>query len=1053
MRSVTFLDNVIEEQALKYPDDLAFIGERRVTYSELCNAAAQLANAIEKKIAGDAPVVGTIFHDEILEIVATLAVSRLGGRLVSVSTTQPSSLRSNLLKQSGVSLLIGDRAIDSTDQPFVLTTWETLDEHSTAHHGADRRRDHGFMIATSSGSTGSPKVFEINHSMFVERLQQRIDFFGINRDERFLRISSSSYIGSKIRLFSILAGGGAIVFERKNPDVLDVCIKNDVTFVSAIVLQIEQLLKTKDKQSLSRYGKRIRVLELSASHVSNDLRGRIRKEFTDNLYITYSTNETGAISIATPQDLSSTAGTVGKGLPNVDIKILRGQQETSDGEPGLLAVRTTQMVRSYVGDPSLNRSFVDGYFITDDIASRNADGFLIFHRRNDDLMIVNGVNVYPAEIETVFRHHPNVEYVKAKSIFHHVHQNIPVVVLSVRKRLPSTQQDLFNFGVQRLGNKAPRKIIVTTNFPVNDLGKVSDEKINEIIERAITKDMDTQPSLSLPIDRPEFSDKVTRSFTDALRIKIEAVVPAYQAGSDFNLWAQILIEKDSWLSATDAEGLGWLSRDELLFLQSFLQTFRRLCELGRLPVFDLPRVVSLSKDSQSPDKLILEIEVFQVHFLPEVAYQIPIKTSLALCRWMAQHGPTAENRNRVFKTIADKVITPLHGIVAAGKSTVPVLRVAHELGIPFAHLGLGIYQLGWGSKARRLEKSSCELDSLLGARLANNKASTASVLRVAGLPSPVHGVVVNEADALAVAATIGFPVVIKPTDRDRGEGVSVDVRDGDAVRLAFAKAHELSKAKQVIVERQVAGVCHRLFIANGRLLYAVKRLPMSVMGDGRSTVVELVNAEVAAQRQRAPWDRSAIQPIDEQALKSLTEAGFSSQSVPLPGVWVPLRRIESTADGGIDEEVTTIVHPDNLGAAIAAAKLFGLHIAGIDIISPDITKPWHENGAIINEVNFAPLFGGGEISRSYIQEFLAEFIDGQGKVPIEACDTEDAALARQEAYRDKGVKCYLTTPTKTVDASGKPLVMPFGDIRQRLRALVCRSDVDAIVFCARQDDG
>ena len=86
-------------------------------------------------------------------------------------------------------------------------------------------------------------------------------------------------------------------------------------------------------------------------------------------------------------------------------------------------------------------------------------------------------------------------------------------------------------------------------------------------------------------------------------------------------------------------------------------------------------------------------------------------------------------------------------------------------------------------------------------------------------------------------------------------------------------------------------------------------------------------------------------------------------SIPDPGTWVALRRIESTDWGGVDEEVTALIHPDNLKAALMATELFGLDMAGIDIISTDISRPWFETGAVINEVNFAPLLGGAEISR------------------------------------------------------------------------------------------
>lgn len=530
-------------------------------------------------------------------------------------------------------------------------------------------------------------------------------------------------------------------------------------------------------------------------------------------------------------------------------------------------------------------------------------------------------------------------------------------------------------------------------------------------------------------------------------INVDLVVPEFSAGVNYEIWAMALLERESWMDSAHSSDINTISQADGLYIMSFLHCTRLLCELGRLPIFDIPRFSVISESDQIDRKYLLKVELPLVHSMPQTAYQISLNTALKICLWMARNPPSSDNINKVFKSIGGRVIKSLHKIIPAGKSTIPVLRVAHALGIPFLHLGAGVYQLGWGSKARRMDRSTTELDSSMGAKLAQNKVVTSNLLRLAGLPAPIHVVVSTEAGALAAADRLGFPLVIKPTDLDRGEGVSVDVFDSDAVKLAFARAHGLSKVKQVIVERQVSGVCHRLFIANGRLLYAVKRLPMSVKADGERTVAQLVHDEISIQGQKAPWNRSEIKAIDDRALKAIADAGFSPQSIPAQGVWVPLRRIESTADGGVDEEVTTITHPDNLSAAIAAAKLFGLDIAGIDVISPDITKPWYENSAIINEVNFAPLFGGGEISRSHIPGFFAEFIDGNGKIPIEVSNEKAAALTKQAENIKKGLRCYFTTPTETFDFSGKPLVIPFNDIRKRLRALVCRSDVDAIVIC------
>ena len=351
-------------------------------------------------------------------------------------------------------------------------------------------------------------------------------------------------------------------------------------------------------------------------------------------------------------------------------------------------------------------------------------------------------------------------------------------------------------------------------------------------------------------------------------INIGLVIPDFAATEHFDDWALILLEQKNWSDGTEVPGLEAVSDYERLFVEAFLQTTRLFCELGRLPIFDFPKVVSLSIDPQNPKKCLLKVELSLIEFVPQAAYEIPIKASIGLCRWMAQNNPTSDNINVAYNMITEKMIKRLHRLVPAGKSTIPVLRVAHSLGIPFAHLGLGVYQLGWGSKARRLDRSTCELDSAIGSKLAQNKVSTANILRAAGLPAPVHGVVTTANDAISVAKKIGFPVVIKPTDRDRGEGVTVDISDEAGLKTAFAHAQKLSKSKKVIVERQVSGVCHRLFVANDKLLYAVKRHPMSVIGDAKRTIEALVDGEVVEQANKPPWSRSEINPIDDLALKA-----------------------------------------------------------------------------------------------------------------------------------------------------------------------------------------
>jgi D-alanine-D-alanine ligase-like ATP-grasp enzyme len=512
----------------------------------------------------------------------------------------------------------------------------------------------------------------------------------------------------------------------------------------------------------------------------------------------------------------------------------------------------------------------------------------------------------------------------------------------------------------------------------------------------------------------------------------------------YELWAPVLIERASWTDDPDLCDLSLTSNVYQIYCVSLLQVIRLLWARGKIPLFSIPKVRSVPKYEEISNIFRVTIEIKVVHFFPQAAYEIPVRHALTLCGYMAKNPPNPQNRSVVFKEIENHVTKLLRRLVPSGSSTFPLLQAADRLGIPFFHIGHGIYQIGWGSKARRLDRSSCELDSAMGAKLAQNKVATTNILRIAGLPTPPQKVVMNEEQARLAAVALGYPVVVKPADRDRGEGVSVGVCSEADLKSAFARAYNLSNAGQVIVERQVSGVCHRVFIANGAMLYAVKRLPMSVRGDGFRTIRELVAETLDADENKPPWRRSGMQPIDVITCNLLDQFGLSLDSIPAHHVMVPLRPIESTEHGGVDEDVTHAIHPDNIEIALQASRLVGLSVAGVDIISRNIAEPWFTNGAVINEINYSPLLGGAEISKSYLPAFFDEFLSGNGTIPIVAFKTEVEALAYQRQQIGEGRRCFLTSADQTIDSQGRVLVMSLTGVKQRVKALIMRLDVDAI---------
>jgi cyanophycin synthetase len=536
--------------------------------------------------------------------------------------------------------------------------------------------------------------------------------------------------------------------------------------------------------------------------------------------------------------------------------------------------------------------------------------------------------------------------------------------------------------------------------------------------------------------------------------------PSFTAHVDFDLPDRVDTERLAswlaWMADIPASPIPTIGPAPDLWADHALHCAQLLFHSISVPILDRPQLLRcepLAMDSAA--RWRAHFRLAAIEFVDTQLYQTVISVAFALLPWLNGHEQSRTNRAALDRTVVERVIQFGSKRIAAGKSTLPVLRIAHGLGIPFQAVGRGIYRLGWGSRARYLDRSATSGDGLPGWRLCADKMLSARLLRHAGLPAPTHERVESDASVHAAGDRLGWPLVVKPVDGERGEGVNVDVSP-DAVTDAFAKACAASPTGRVLAERQVAGTCHRLFIAWGRLLYAVKRLPVGVYGDGHTSLAALVESAAEAQAQKPSWLRSPFPGIDALALESLRASAVTPQSIPANGQFVALRRLESTAEGGVDEDVSHSVHPDNLQAALSAVALLGLDVAGVDFISQDIAQPWHANGAIINEINGAPLLGGGTISRTHVPEFLQRLLGGDGRIPIEvhvgSRSAWAAARRRALALRQAGYRTFLTSATETLDDDGHPVPMMGHGLEVRARALTLRTAVDAMLLIVDSDE-
>jgi cyanophycin synthetase len=287
-----------------------------------------------------------------------------------------------------------------------------------------------------------------------------------------------------------------------------------------------------------------------------------------------------------------------------------------------------------------------------------------------------------------------------------------------------------------------------------------------------------------------------------------------------------------------------------------------------------------------------------------------------------------------------------------GPSTACIVNAATERGVPSIRLTDGnLVQLGHGVRSRRIWTAESDRTSAIAETIASDKDLTKRLLAACGVPIPEGREVDDAADAWQAAEDVGLPVVVKPTDANHGRGVFTDLNTRAEVEKAYQAA--VGEGSGVMVERFVRGDSHRLLVVGNRVVAAIRGTTLSVIGDGKSTILQLIESQINADPRCGDAEEFPLSPLvlaeSTIGLLELERQGLGPESVPAAGINVLIKR-----QGDLAYDETDDVHPDVAAAAALAARIVGLDIAGIDLVAEDIARPLAETRGAIVEVNAGP---------------------------------------------------------------------------------------------------
>lgn len=297
--------------------------------------------------------------------------------------------------------------------------------------------------------------------------------------------------------------------------------------------------------------------------------------------------------------------------------------------------------------------------------------------------------------------------------------------------------------------------------------------------------------------------------------------------------------------------------------------------------------------------------------------------------------------------------------IAYGPSTKALVDEAERRGIPVIRLDprRSLVQLGHGVHQKRIWATVTSSTSDIAVDIASNKRLTNQLLRGVGIPVPRSATVSDVDEAVSAARTIRYPVVLKPLDGNHGRGVQINLGSDEEVRASFPAAYAESRGGTVVVESYIVGRDYRILIVGGKMIACAERVPAHVIGDGSHTVRQLIDLTNADPRRGIGHEKVLTRiSIDDGLIAQLGKSELTLDSIPDKGQFVQLRLTGNMSTGGISIDRTDEIHPDNIEIAEQAAQVIGLDVAGIDMITTDISKPVKDQGGAICEVNAGPGF-------------------------------------------------------------------------------------------------
>lgn len=479
------LSRAFGESAHRHPDKIAmYWGEQEFSYARLWAQSQGVATILREKFSvrpGDR--VGLWLKNCPEFVPAVFGILEASGVLVPINNFLKPAEVSFILNDCGADVLITDTEL-SAHSPALLAARPglkilTIEQFAQPETGngefetSSRREPDLAVIIYTSGTTGRPKGAMLSHGNILHNIEScRIVLETIDQDRMAVLLPMFHSYMLTVGIFLPLIVGGSLVLVKslaQPRSILQELFARQATILPAI----PQFYRSLVGQPIPQLPFRICISGAAPLPV------QVLKDFESRFGIPliegYGLSEASPVVSKNPLRGDHKAGSIGLPIAHVEMSV---QDETGKmlgtGEIGEICVRGGNVMQGYWNQPEETaKAFRGDWLLTGDIGYRDADGYYFITDRKKDMLLVNGINVYPREIEEVIYQFPGVKEAAVIGVPDPRKGEQPLAYVAAADGTTLDEKALLQFIRERLADyKMPKRIAFMSALPRNATGKI-----------------------------------------------------------------------------------------------------------------------------------------------------------------------------------------------------------------------------------------------------------------------------------------------------------------------------------------------------------------------------------------------------------------------------------------------------------------------------------------------------------------------------------------------------------------------------------------------------